>query len=48
MGKIKTEQDYLFEAMYGPMGRDEEGYLKRGTFRFNPANVSAIKAAMGS
>ena len=48
MGKIKTEQDYLFEAMYGPMGRDEEGYLKRGTFTFNPANVTALKAAMGS
>jgi len=48
MGKIKTEQDYLFEAMYGPMGRDEQGYLKRGTFTFNPANVTALKAAMGS
>jgi len=48
MGKIKTEPDYVFEAMYGPMGRDPEGYLKRGTFKFNPANVTAVKSAMGS
>ena len=48
MGKIKTEPDYLFEATYGPMGRDPEGYLKRGTFKFNPANVTAVKSAMGS
>ena len=48
MGKIKTEQDYAFERLYGPMGRDEEGYLKRGTFKFDTGAMTQIANAMNA
>lgn len=42
MGKIKTEADLQFEAMFGPMGRTPEGYLKRGVIKFRPEVVGGV------
>ena len=38
-GKIKTEDDLKFEAMFGPMGRTPEGYLQRGIINYRPEVV---------
>jgi hypothetical protein len=44
--KIKTEDDLRFEAMFGPMGRTSEGYLKRGVVKFRPEVVGTAVNTM--
>lgn len=44
--KIKTEDDLRFEAMFGPMGRTSEGYLKRGIVKFRPEVVGTAVNTM--
>lgn len=42
LDKIKTPEDIAWERQYGPMGRDEQGYLRRGMLRYDPAAVESL------